>query len=53
VLGTAGIASRAVTLGPDDGTDVAVLAGDLAAGERVITGQVPRAGGRQIFGITY
>jgi HlyD family secretion protein len=53
VLGTAGIAPRAVTLGPDDGTDVAVLAGDLVAGERVITGQVPPAGGRQIFGITY
>jgi HlyD family secretion protein len=48
-----GIVPRRVTLGLDDGTDVAVLGGDLAAGERVVTGRVPRPTGRRIFGISY
>jgi HlyD family secretion protein len=53
VRSVSGIEPRAVTLGPDDGTDVAVLGGELAAGERVVIGRTPHSGGRRIFGISY
>ena len=48
-----GIEPRSVMLGPDDGTDIAVVAGDLVAGEEVITGREPRPRNRQLFGITF
>lgn len=44
---------RAVTLGTDNGTNIAVVAGDLAPGERVITGTLPETDDRRIFGISY
>jgi HlyD family secretion protein len=53
VLGQAGIERRAVALGLDDGTDVAVLGGNIAAGERVVTGRVRRPAGRRLFGINF
>jgi HlyD family secretion protein len=47
------IEPRNVAFGLDDGSDVAVLDGDLAVGERVVIGRVPHPGGRRIFGIRF
>jgi HlyD family secretion protein len=47
------IEPRNVAFGLDDGSVIAVLDGDLAVGERVITGRVPHPAGRRIFGIRF
>jgi HlyD family secretion protein len=51
--GDGNIEPRKVAFGLDDGSVVAVLDGDLAAGERVVTGRVPHPAGRRIFGIRF
>ncbi|MDH3667648.1 MAG: efflux RND transporter periplasmic adaptor subunit [Paracoccaceae bacterium] len=48
-----GIAPRKVTLGPDNGTRIAVIGGDLAAGDTVVTGRLPSTDRRRLFGIRY
>ena len=47
------IEPRNVAFGLDDGSVVAVLGGNLAVGERVVTGRVPHPAGRRIFGIRF
>src|SRR5262249_6100504 len=51
--GDSKIEPRNVAFGPDDGSVIAVMDGDLAVGERVITGRVPHPAGRRIFGIRF
>ncbi len=46
-------ATRNVRLGIDDGRDIAVLEGQLSAGEHVITGRVPRPAKPGLFGIRF
>src|SRR5262245_52089144 len=47
------IEPRNVAFGLDDGNVVAVMDGNLAVGERVVTGRVPHPAGRRIFGIRF
>jgi hypothetical protein len=51
--GDGNIEPRNVAFGLDDGSVVAVVDGDLAVGERVVTGRVPDPDGRRIFGIRF